>query len=202
MNRSSIDDLEALLSVVREGSFTRAAAKLGVTQSALSQTVRAFEALLGIKLLTRTTRSVAPTEAGERLLRDVGPRLEEIRDSLAAVTALGDRPSGTIRIAVDEYALEAYLWPALHHFLPRHPEINVETDIDYGLTDIVAERFDAGVRLGDVVTKDMIAVPISGDQRMLVVAAPEYLSDAGVPKNPQELTQHRCYTLRSQIEIA
>lgn len=196
MPRESIDDLEALLSVARERNFTRAAAKLGVSQSALSQTVKVLEARMGVRLLTRTTRSVSPTEAGQRLLETVGPRLEEIRNELAAVHALRDKPAGTIRITAAEDAAESVLWPALEKCLPNYPDITVEVIVDYGLTDIVAERYDAGVRLGDTVAKDMISVPISADQRMLVVGAPAYFDRMGKPKTPQDLVGHRCINLR------
>ena len=161
MARESIDDLEALLAVARDGSFTSAAAKLGVSQSALSQTVRGLETRLGVRLLTRTTRRVVPTEAGERLMNSVGPRLDEIRTELSALNSLRDTPAGTFRITADEHASLAVLWPALERFLPNYPDINVEVNVDNGLTDIVAERYDAGVRLGEVVAKDMIAVLIS-----------------------------------------
>ena len=162
----------AFLAVARERSFTRAAAQLGVSQSALSQTVRGLEARLGLRLLTRTTRSVAPTEAGERLLRTVGPRFDEIEAELAALSELREKPAGTVRITAGEHAAEAILWPALERLLPDYPDIKVEIVIDYGLTDIVAERFDAGVRLGEQVAKDMIAVRIGPDMRMAVVGAP------------------------------
>jgi DNA-binding transcriptional LysR family regulator len=194
--RESIDDLEALLAVARDGSFTRAAAKLGVSQSALSQTVRGLETRLGVRLLTRTTRSVVPTEAGERLLKTVGPRLDEIRTELSALNALRDKPAGTFRITADEHASLAVLWPALERFLPNYPDINVEVNVDNGLRDIVAERYDAGVRLGEVVAKDMIAVSISPDQRMLVVGAPSYFRGRVKPKTPQDLVNHRCINLR------
>lgn len=196
MPRESIDDLEALVAVAREGSFTRAAAKLGVSQSALSQTVRALEAQVGLRLLTRTTRSVAPTEAGQRLIEAAAPRLEAIRSELAALHGMRDKPAGTFRITTDEYAAKAILWPVLERFLPHHPDIGVELVVDYGLTDIVAERFDVGVRLGDLVDKDMITVPISPDQRMLVVGSPSYLADHPRPETPQELVVHRCVNLR------
>jgi DNA-binding transcriptional LysR family regulator len=160
MARPPIDDLVAFLAVARERSFTRAAAQLGVSQSALSHTIRALEERLGVRLLTRTTRSVAPTEAGERLVRTVGPRLEEIDAELAALTELRDRPAGSIRLTAGEHSAEAVIWPALAKLLPEYPDIKVELVVDYGMTDIVAERFDAGVRLGEQVAKDMIAVRI------------------------------------------
>jgi DNA-binding transcriptional LysR family regulator len=196
MNRPSIDDIEVLLTVATEGSFTRAAAKIGVSQSALSQTVRNLEARMGVRLLTRTTRSVSPTEAGIRLLNNVGPKIDAIRDELTALDALRDKPTGTIRLTADEQAAEAVLWPALSRFLPDYPDIKVELLVDNGLIDIVAERFDAGVRLGEIVAQDMISVPISGDQRMLVVGSPTYLSTHGAPATPDELLGHRCINLR------
>ena len=169
--------------MAKERSFTRAAAQLGVSQSALSHTIRGLEERLGLRLLTRTTRSVAPTEAGERLLRTVGPRFEEIEAELAALSELREKPAGTIRITAGEHAAEAILWPALERLLPDYPDIKVELIIDYGLTDIVAERYDAGVRLGEQVAKDMIAVRIGPDLRMAVVGAPSYF--AGHPKPRQ-----------------
>jgi DNA-binding transcriptional LysR family regulator len=176
MTPPSFDDLAAFGHVAREQSFTRAAAKLGVSQSALSQTIRALEEKLGLRLLTRTTRSVSPTEAGERLLRTLTPRFEEIETELSALTALRDRPAGTIRITAGEHAAVSVLQPALKPFLQEHPDINVEIIIDYGLTDIVAERFDAGVRLGEQVAKDMVAVRIGPEMRMAVVGSPDYLA--------------------------
>jgi len=189
-------DLIAFLTVARERSFTRAAAKLGVSQSALSQTIRGLEARLGLRLLTRTTRSVAPTEAGERLLRTVGPRFEEINAELAALSELREKPAGTIRITTHEHAAEAVLWPALARLLPDYPDIKVELVIDYGLTDIVAERYDAGIRAGEQVAKDMIAVRIGPDMRMAVVGAPSYFAKRPPPQTPQDLTTHTCINLR------
>ncbi len=196
MARENINDLIAFLAVARERSFTRAAAKLGVSQSALSQTIRGLEARLGLRLLTRTTRSVAPTEAGERLLRTVGPRLEEIDAELVALSELRAQPAGTVRITADEHAAEAVLWPALARLLPNYPDIKVEIVIDNGLTDIVAERYDAGVRLGGMVAKDMIAVRVGPDMRMAVVGAPSYFAKRPQPRTPQELTTHSCISLR------
>jgi DNA-binding transcriptional LysR family regulator len=182
--------------VARERSFTRAAAQLGVSQSALSQTVSGLEARLGLRLLTRTTRSVAPTEAGERLIRAAGPRLEEIDQELAALSELRDRPAGTIRITAHDHAVRAALWPALQKLLPAYPDIRLEIIVDYGLTDIVAERFDAGIRTGEMVARDMIAVRIGPDLRSAVVGAPAYLAGRAIPNAPQELTAHRCINLR------
>ncbi|KIU47269.1 MULTISPECIES: LysR family transcriptional regulator [Bradyrhizobium] len=196
MPRHDINDLIAFLAVARERSFTRAAARLGVSQSALSHTIRALEERLGVRLLTRTTRSVAPTAAGERLLHGVGPRFEEIEGELAALSALRDKPAGTIRINAGEHAAETILWPALAEFLPRYPDIKVEVTVDNGLADIVAERFDAGVRLGEQLAKDMIAVRIGPDFRMVVVGAPAYFRQRERPKRPQDLTQHACINIR------
>jgi DNA-binding transcriptional LysR family regulator len=196
MPRMDFNDIVAFLAVAREQSFTRAAAQLGVSQSALSQTVRGLESRLGLRLLTRTTRSVSPTEAGERLLRAAGPRLEEIDAELTALTELRDKPSGTIRITAHDHAVRAVLWPALKKLLPDYPDIRVEIVIDYGMTDIVAERYDAGVRSGEMVAKDMIAVRIGPDMRSAVVGAPSYFANRPKPKTPQDLTTHSCINLR------
>ena len=196
MPHESLDNLEWLVAVAREGSFTRAAAKLGVSQSALSQTVRDLEERIGLRLLDRTTRSVSPTAAGERLLASVAPKLEGIREDIAALGALRDTPTGQVRITADDYAARSTLWPKLVDLLRAYPDISVEIVIDYGLTDIVAERYDAGVRLGEVVAKDMIAVPIGPDQRMIVVGTPDYVAAHGAPRTPQELVDHRCINLR------
>lgn len=196
MPRQNVNDLLAFLAVARERSFTRAAAQLGVSQSALSHTIRGLEERLGLRLLTRTTRSVAPTEAGERLMLTVGPRFDEIDGELAALSALREKPAGTIRITAGEHSADAVLWPALAALLPRYPDIKVEIVIDYGLTDIVAERYDAGVRLGEQVAKDMIAVRIGPDLRMAVVGAPSYLAARPKPRTPQDLTGHSCINLR------
>lgn len=196
MPNENLNDLTAFLAVARERNFTRAAAKLGVSQSALSQTVRGLEARLGLRLLTRTTRSVAPTDAGERLLRTIGPRIDDIQAELAGMSELREKPAGTIRISADEHAASMVLWPALERFLPDYPEINAEIVVDNGLIDIVAERFDAGVRSGGIVAKDMIAVPIGPDIRMAVVGSPAYLAASKKPKVPQDLMVHRCINLR------
>ncbi len=196
MARTDLNDLTALLAVAREGSFTKAAAKLGVSQSALSQTVRNLEVRMGLRLLTRTTRNVAPTDAGERLIQTVGPKLEEVEAELAALTALRDKPAGTVRISSGEHSAELILWPAVQKILPLYPDITVEIIIDNGLTDIVAERLDAGVRLGEQVAKDMIAVRIGPDMRMAVVGAPGYLKGRKRPRTPQDLTEHDCVNLR------
>src|SRR6266700_6360817 len=196
MSRQNVNDLLAFLAVARERSFTQAAAKLGVSQSALSHTIRALEERLGLRLLTRTTRSVAPTEVGERLLRTIGPRLDEIDAELTSLNALRDKPAGTIRITSSEHAAQAILWPALAKMLPHYPDIHVEIVVDYGLTDIVAERYDAGVRLGEQVAKDMIAVRIGPDLRMAAVGAPAYCKRRPAPKKPQDLPEHDCINLR------
>jgi DNA-binding transcriptional LysR family regulator len=196
MARQTIDDLLAFFAVAKEASFTRAAAKLGVSQSALSHTIRGLEERLGLRLLTRTTRSVAPTEAGERLIRTISPKLEEIDAELAAVTELREKPAGTIRITTGEHSAETIIWPALAKLLPRYPDIKAELVVDYGLIDIVAERYDAGVRLGEQVAKDMIAVRIGPDFRMVVVGAPSYFAKRPLPKRPQDLTAHDCINIR------
>jgi len=192
----NLNDLLAFLAIARERSFTKAAAKLGVSQSALSHTIRGLEARLGLRLLMRTTRSVSPTEAGERLLQRIGPHFEEIATELDGLSSLRDRPAGTIRITAGEHPAYTILWPALAKFLPRYPDIHVEVIVDYGLTDIVAQRFDAGVRLGEQVAQDMIAVRIGPDMRMAVVGAPSYFKQQAAPKKPQELTHHKCINLR------
>jgi DNA-binding transcriptional LysR family regulator len=196
MHRGRLDDLMAFVAVGRERSFTKAAAKLGVSQSALSHTIRELEARLGVRLLTRTTRSVSPTEAGERLLHTLSPRFEEIEAELAALSELREKPAGTIRITATEYAVDTILWPKLAKFLRQYPDIKVELFIDNGLTDIVAQRFDAGVRAGEQVAKDMIAVRIGPDLRMAVVGAPSYFRRRSEPKKPQDLIGHDCINLR------
>ena len=196
MQRAILDDLRALVAVARERSFTKAAAKLGVSQSALSQTIRHLEASLGVRLLMRTTRSVAPTEAGERLLHTVEPRFEEIDTELAAVVELREKPAGTIRITATEYAIQSVLMPKLTRILRDYPDIKVELIVDYGLTDIVSERYDAGVRSGEQVAKDMIAVRIGPNMRMAVAGAPSYFKSRSEPKKPQDLIGHNCINLR------
>ena len=189
-------DLLAFLAVAKERSFTRAAAQLGVSQSALSRTIRGLEERLGLRLLTRTTRSVSPTEAGERLLHTLGPRFEEIDAELAALSELREKPAGTIRITATDYAADTILWPKLTKFLQQYPDIKIEIMIDYGLIDIVAQRFDAGVRSGEQVAKDMIAVRIAPDMRSAVVGAPSYFNARSEPQRPQELIGHNCINLR------
>ncbi|MFJ3054450.1 LysR family transcriptional regulator [Herbaspirillum sp. NPDC087042] len=196
MARENYNDLLAFLAIAREGSFTRAAAQLGVSQSALSHTIRALEARLGVRLLTRTTRSVSVTEAGERLMETIGPRFEEIEAELAALGLLKDKPAGTIRLTAAEHAANTVLWPRLIQLTADYPEINVEICVDYGLTDIVAGRYDAGVRLGDQVEKDMIAVRIGPDLRMAVVGSEEYFAGRSRPQSPSDLAQHKCVNLR------
>lgn len=198
MARENFSDLLAFVAVAQERSFTRAAAQLGVSQSALSHTIRAFESKLGVRLLTRTTRGVSPTEAGERLLEGVGPRIDEIRSEMAAVSELREKPAGTIRITATDYAIRAVLWPKLSPFLHQYPDIKVECVSDYAFIDIVAERYDLGVRLGDSVAKDMIAVRIAPDLRMAVVGAPSYLAGRSLPKTPHDLAAHDCINLRTQ----
>src|SRR5947208_7103719 len=196
MQHGNLNDLLVFRAVATERSFTRAAAKLGVSQSALSHTVRGLEERLGLRLLTRTTRSVAPTEAGERLLHTIGPRFDEIESELAALSEFREKPAGTIRITATDYALETILWPKLKRFLRRYPDVKIEISVDYGLTDIVAERFDAGVRSGEQVAKDMIAVRIGPEMRSAVVAAPAYFGGRSEPQRPQELSWHNCIDLR------
>ena len=196
MRRNDLGELVALLAVAEERSFTRAAARLGTSQSALSHAIRGLEERMGVRLLNRTTRSVSPTDAGERLVRTVGPRLEEIDAELKALGEQREKPAGTIRITTGELAAERILLPALTRLLPRYPDLKVELTIDYGLTDIVAERFDAGVRLGEQVAKDMVAVPIGPMMRMAVVGSRAYFSKHAPPKTPRQLADHICINLR------
>lgn len=196
MARADLADLAAFAAVAKEGSFTRAAARLGVSQSALSHRLRGLEERLGVRLLTRTTRSVSPTEAGERLLNTLAPRLDEIEAELEALGRFKARPSGTVRINTSEHAAQSILWPSLAKLLPDYPDIKVELFVESGLVDIVAERFDAGVRLGEQVAKDMIAVRIGPDLRMAAVAAPAYLERRDPPLTPHDLAHHDCINLR------
>lgn len=196
MRRDNLRDLRVFIAVAREQSFTKAAAKLGVSQSALSYTIRTMEARLDVRLLARTTRSVSLTDAGERLFRSIGPRFDEIESEMSTLRALRDKPAGTVRITTVEHAAETILWPAMAKLMREYPDINIELINDYGLTDIVAQRYDAGVRLGDLVDRDMIAVRIGRDFRLAVVAAPSYFQDRRPPRTPQELTQHACINLR------
>lgn len=196
MAREDLSDLSVFVVVAEERSFTRAAAKLGTSQSAVSQTIRRLEARLGVRLLNRTTRSVLPTQAGERLLTGLRPALSDIEDQLAGLTELRDKPAGTVRITTGQHAADTVLWPVLESLLPKYPDVQVELSIDTGLRDIVADRFDAGVRLGGQVDKDMIAVRIGPDLRMAVVAAPEYFQKHGKPATPHDLARHNCINLR------
>jgi DNA-binding transcriptional LysR family regulator len=196
MHREDASDLLAFLAVARERSFTRAAAKLGMTQSALSQIVRKLEERLGVRLLNRTSRSVTPTQAGERLFLSIGPKFNEMDADLAALGELREKPSGTVRLTATEYAATEILLPALGKVLPKYPDIQVEIMIDYGLTNIVAQQVDAGIRPGELVAKDMIAVRVSPDLRMAVVGSPSYFAERKRPKTPQELTHHNCLNLR------
>ena len=196
MKRDSISDLLAFMAVARERSFTRAASKLGVSQSSLSHTIRALETRLGVRLLTRTTRSVAPTEAGERLLQTVAPRLQEIEAEVAAVSELGTKMAGSIRITAIDHVVDTVLWPRLRPLVAEYPDLKIEISSDYRMVDIAAERFDIGVRWGDQVAKDMIAVRLAPDQQMVIAGAPGYLAERGVPATPQELLAHNCIALR------
>ena len=196
MARDRISDVQAFLAVARERSFSKAAAKLGLAPSSLSHTIRSLEESLGVRLLTRTTRSVSPTEAGARLIDSVGPRLAEVEAELTAVSEFAARPQGTVRITTTDYALDTAIWPRLAKVLPAYPDLNVEVTIDYGLRDVVAERYDLGVRNGDQVAKDMIAVRIAPDRRMVIVGAPSYFERAPRPKKPDDLLKHNCVSLR------
>jgi DNA-binding transcriptional LysR family regulator len=196
MDRDNASDLLAFLAVARERSFTRAAATLGISQPALSQIVRNLEERLGVRLLSRTTRSVAPTQAGERLFRTIAPKFEEMDRELSVLSELREKPAGTIRLTATEYAADAILLPALAKILPDHPDIKVEIVIDYGLTNIVAEQYDAGIRPGELVARDMIAVRLGPDLRMAVVGAPSYFASHKKPRTPQDLTSHNCINLR------
>lgn len=196
MKREHLADLSAFATVAHELSFTRAASKLGMTQSSLSHAIRRLEGRLGLRLLSRTTRSVAPTDAGERLLRTLRPAFEHIDAEIESLTALREKPAGSIRITTAEHAAETVLLPALERLLPAYPDIHVEVTLDYGLTDVVAERFDAGIRLGEQVAKDMVAVRIGPDFRMAAVATPGYFANRRLPKVPQELHDHQCINVR------
>jgi DNA-binding transcriptional LysR family regulator len=196
MSAVDFNHLRAFIVVARERSFTRAAAQLGVSQPALSHTIKTLEERLGIRLLTRTTRGVNPTEAGERLLANLSPYYEGIQAELDALGGMRDKPSGTVRITASDYGARSFLWPALSKLMLDYPDIRVEIDVNNRLVDIVAERFDAGIRFGDQVARDMVAVRISPDLRMAVVAAPDYFDTRPTPKTPQELTSHNCINLR------
>jgi DNA-binding transcriptional LysR family regulator len=196
MARRNLNDLLAFVTVAREGSFTRAGAVLGVSQSALSQAIKALEERLEIRLLTRSTRSVSPTPAGERLLRAIGNRFDEIEAELDALTELRDKPAGSVRITSGDHVLRTILLPKLLPVMQRYPDIHIEFDVSYGFRDIVADRFDAGVRLGESIDKDMIAMPISPKLRMAAVASPAYFEKHPTPKIPADLTQHNCINIR------
>ena len=196
MAKENLNDLQAFVVVARERSFTRAAAQMGLSRSALSHAMLALEARLGVRLLARTTRSVSTTEAGARLLDTVAPRLQEIEAELGQVSAMRDKPAGTVRITAHDHAITTALWPRLLPLLRQYPDIQIEFSVDYAFTDIAAHRFDAGVRVGDRVDKDMVAVRISPDLRMAVAASPDYLLGKPVPRKPQDLTAHRCVNLR------
>ena len=192
MRRDNVNDLLAFLAVARERSFTRAAKKAGLSQSALSHTIRQLESRLGIRLLTRTTRAVSPTEAGQRLLESIGPSFDEIETQVAALSELRDKPAGTIRIVASDYAINYVLWPKLKKFLPKYPDIKIELTLDNGLTDIVTQRYDAGVRMGEQLAKDMISARIGPDFRFAVVGAKSYFKNNPEPSHPQDLVRHSC----------
>jgi DNA-binding transcriptional LysR family regulator len=196
MIRENINDLFAFVAIAKEQSFTRAAGKLGISQSALSHNIRDLEERLGVRLLTRTTRSVAPTPAGERLLCTLGPAFDGVEAELSALSEFRDKPAGTIRLTTAEHAVDSILMPALTRLMPDYPDIKLEVTVDYGLTDIVAGRYDAGIRLGEQVAKDMIAVRIGPDMRMMVVGTPAYFARRPEPQTPQDLTAHDCINLR------
>ncbi len=196
MGREDLGGLAMFLAVAEEKSFTRAAARLGVSQSALSHSMRRLEAKLGLRLLTRTTRSVSPTIAGERLLATLGPALDDIDDMLSSLTELRERPAGTIRITTSKHAARTILWPVVERLTAENPDIVVELSVDSGLTDIVADRFDAGVRLGERLEKDMIAVRIGPQLRMAAVGSPAYFAKHGTPITPDDLARHPCINLR------
>lgn len=199
MSGENLRDIYAFLTVARERSFTRAAAQLGVSQSALSHTIRGLETRLGLRLLTRTTRSVAPTEAGERLIQNVASRFDVIQEELVAFNELRDKPAGTVRITTSDFAANTVLWPKLSKLQPQYPDVKIEIAIDPGLSDIVAERYDAGVRFGDQIAKDMTAIRITPDIRMAIVGAPSYLEKRSLPKTPADLPQHDCINMRFSI---
>lgn len=198
MARTDLNQLTWFQAVAQERSFTKAAAKLGVAQSTLSHTIKQLEARMGIRLLTRTTRSVAPTAAGERLLQTVAPRIAEIEEEIASLTALGEKPTGSIRLTLSDHALESVVWPKLKPVLSAYPDISVEMILDSTFRNIVEEGFDAGVRLGESVEKDMIAVRIGPDWRLVAVASPAYLDAHGVPDRPQDLVRHVCINMRHE----
>ncbi|AFR04356.1 LysR family transcriptional regulator [Pectobacterium brasiliense] len=196
MLKENFNDLISFLVVARERSFTKAAAKLGLSQSALSHSIRGLEERLGVRLLTRTTRSVAPTEAGEKLAHSLGPHFADIESELVALGDMRERPAGNIRITAGEHAVDSILWPVLKPFLANYPDINVDITVDNALADIVLGRFDAGIRLGEQVEKDMIAVRVAPEMSMAVVGSPNYFARNPAPVTPQDLQHHRCINLR------
>jgi DNA-binding transcriptional LysR family regulator len=196
MAQTKVNDLQAFLAVAREKSFTKAAARLGITPSALSHTIRALEERLGVRLLARTTRNVAPTEAGDRLMRSIAPLFDQIAAEVEALGELREKPAGTVRISCTDDAIELYLRPVLASFLKNYPDITLELFVDYGFTNIVEERFDAGIRLGEAISKDMIAVRISPDWRLAVVGSPAYFERCPPPATPYDLTDHACVNIR------
>lgn len=196
MLKENFNDLISFLVVARERSFTKAAAKLGLSQSALSHSIRGLEERLGVRLLTRTTRSVAPTEAGEKLAHSLGPHFADIESELVALGDMRERPAGNIRITAGEHAVDSILWPVLKPFLVNYPDINVDITVDNALADIVLGRFDAGIRLGEQVEKDMIAVRVAPEMSMAVVGSPNYFARNPAPVTPQDLQHHRCINLR------
>lgn len=196
MTHENLNDLRAFQLVAQEKNFTRAAAQLGMSRSGLSHAITALEARLGVRLLTRTTRSVSLTEAGRRLYHTLQPMLNELDSELASLRALSDKPAGTVRITAHDHAIVSVLWPRLQALLKQYPEIQIELSVDYGLTDIVAQQFDAGVRTGNIVDKDMIAVRIGPDFHMAVVGSPDYLRGKALPEMPGDLTTHQCINLR------
>jgi DNA-binding transcriptional LysR family regulator len=196
MARDNTSELSVFLAIAKEQSFTRAAAKLGVSPSALSHSMRLLEERLGVRLLTRTTRRVSLTEAGERLLQSIEPHFDGIDAALAALTALRDKPAGTVRITAGEHAVTSILWPAIERLLPDYPDVKFEVTVDNALTDIVAERYDAGIRLGEQLDNDMIAVRVGPEMRMVVVGSPDYFERHPKPMTPQDLTAHACINLR------
>lgn len=198
MARHNLNELQYFVIIARERSFTRAAAQLGVTQSALSQAINGLEARLRIRLLTRTTRSVSPTAAGERLLNAIGHRFDEIESELDELTELRDKPAGTVRITCGDHVLRTTILPKLTPLLREYPDVIIEFDVNYGFRDIVADRFDAGVRMGDTIDKDMIAAPIGPPLRMAIAASPEYFASHPTPKKPRDLLNHNCINMRLQ----
>jgi DNA-binding transcriptional LysR family regulator len=196
MRRENFSDLAVFLTVAEERSFTRAANKLGTSQSAVSQVVRRVEDSMGLKLLTRTTRNVSLTEAGEQLISTLRPAFDDIQSRIAGLSALREKLSGNVRITAGRHAVETLLWPAVHQVLRDNPDITIELSIDHALTDIITERFDAGVRLGEEVAKDMVAVKIGPDLRLAVVGSPGYFAEHGQPSSPHDLTKHRCINIR------